>query len=344
MNTKQMSAVLDELEARAGASDSDREAWLLERLSGITATEIRDLIVKGPAFRNELLAIKRGDATDSFAPNRYTAWGKKREPVIAAQIQERFGIAPESRVFHRADNPRFLASPDGIGVVKGELVLAEIKATKKNLAPGGREFDSSGYAFQMQWQMFVTGATRCLFAWERHAEGWHDVGGEFEEPNVFEDPFSGVTFEHAWIERDQVVIDRLVKEAESFLRAVDGADAREVDPEIDRLAGLYFVQQQAEAAAKKAKEALGTQIKALIGDQSNFSQIGTFQVTLSAKPVETDVVDEDAARAERPKTFERFEAAKASRDRLLAKFTHKEWVQGRSTFRVTKPKPKEKSE
>ena len=39
-------AVLETLEARAGASDQDRPAWLAVRRTGITATEIRDLYQK----------------------------------------------------------------------------------------------------------------------------------------------------------------------------------------------------------------------------------------------------------------------------------------------------------
>ena len=44
MGTQTM-GVLDELEARAGASDQDREQWLAERRRGVTATELRDIML-----------------------------------------------------------------------------------------------------------------------------------------------------------------------------------------------------------------------------------------------------------------------------------------------------------
>ena len=69
--------MLEDLMARAGASDTDREAWLAERAQGVTATEIRDLAKCGAGFRLDLIAQKRG-APSTFTGNQYTAWRSRR--------------------------------------------------------------------------------------------------------------------------------------------------------------------------------------------------------------------------------------------------------------------------
>lgn len=171
------------LALRAGASDTDRELWLAERLRGVTATEIRDLVVKGPTFRRELIDIKLGRTVDSFTGNQYTAWGKKREPIIAAWVEQSFGILPESRVIRAAENLRLLASPDGVGVdFDGNLLLSEIKTSGHDIAPGTAKYADVGYLLQMIWGMRITGARRCLYVWEQHDGNWQDRGGDYLEP------------------------------------------------------------------------------------------------------------------------------------------------------------------
>ena len=82
MGTQTM-GVLDELEARAGASDQDREQWLAERRRGVTATELRDIMLA--SNRDVAIAdlVKKKREGDRFTGNAYTDWGNDREPVIA---------------------------------------------------------------------------------------------------------------------------------------------------------------------------------------------------------------------------------------------------------------------
>lgn len=266
--TTQFLSVLGDVFNRAGASDKDREQWLEERRNGITATEVRDLTVKGDSFRRELLAIKRGESVSAFVGNQYTDWGNKREPQIAEWVKLRYSLVnPESRVFHHATESRFLASPDGIGVVEfsthgddfvAELIVTEIKTSKHDISPGTDNYLRSGYFFQMQWSMFVTGAQRCLYVWEQHDNNWPEPAPLEMEPNS------------AWIARDEEVIHELVKTAEAFLAQLESGVADEAD-DYRELLTEWAAADRKEKAAKARKVELSEKIRALIGDRPKFS-------------------------------------------------------------------------
>lgn len=153
------------LEARAGASDEDRAAWLAERRTGVTATEMTQLYLK--RISKEALAAQKLSGVETFFGNAYTEWGKQRESVIAAEVQREYGIAPESRVFRSALNDRWLASPDGIGIDFDELLtLSEIKTAGMDISITSPDFRKKGYLVQMVWAMGVLGAGECVYAWE----------------------------------------------------------------------------------------------------------------------------------------------------------------------------------
>lgn len=254
--TAAISSKLLELEARAGASDQDREAWLAERRTGITATEVRDLWLekhgrKSYTSRRELIGRKLGRIPEvgDLSGVPVIGWGKDREPVIAAEIQRRFMIAPESRVFRALDVPRWLASPDGVGVdFDGELVVSEIKTAGKDIAPGTEAFAAKGYLAQMIWVMVVTGARRCLYGHEFRLDA---PGGGFE-PGLQR---------FWWIEWDADLAAELIDIADVFLADMDAAaagaepDEPVIDEELDTLAVNYLRGLDLEKQAKELKEA-----------------------------------------------------------------------------------------
>lgn len=209
--------VLADLLARAGAPDTDRPAWLAERRGGITATEVRDLHIRAKSTA-KLCAIKLEHEAEKdlgqFIPR--IRYGKDREPAIAEQLRGE-GFIPESRVFHHPENSRYLASPDGIRVDFDEnLDVSEIKTDEHGIRPGTPEWDATGYEYQAQWVMFVTGARRCRFVVEEC----------IRTPDGFE-PGGIVRF---WIERDEAVIAELVETADAFLAAMDDMRENGIDP------------------------------------------------------------------------------------------------------------------
>lgn len=209
-----MSVHLDNLNARAGASDQDRELWLQERTLGLTATQAKELMKGVDPFvlaADKLLDVPLED-------NKYMAWGRKREPVIAQYIEDHLvaDMKLEHRLFKSAANPRHLASPDMIKDCGTHLEGGEIKASKLLMTEGSEVFEQTGYFYQMQWQAYVCDFERVFFAFERHNGQW--VGGD---PETFPEPEVIYPVEGFWVERDEIVIQEMIERADEFLDIYD---------------------------------------------------------------------------------------------------------------------------
>jgi hypothetical protein len=171
--------------SRIVADSTDRVAWLRARSRGVTATDVARLSsLKAVAT----VALEKINGT-GFAGNAYTDHGREREPEIARWVRAAHGIAPSSALFHAHGETAHLATPDGVGVVAGALVLAEIKTTSS----GFRSIPRS-YLRQVWWQQYVLGAERTLFVWEQH----RDFVPIDDEPRVM------------WVDRDDNEIHVLV--------------------------------------------------------------------------------------------------------------------------------------
>jgi hypothetical protein len=309
-------SVLDELFARAGASDKDRLRWLAERAGGVTATEIRDLYMRYITV-SALIKKKLGPPEPPLT-TQWIMWGNTREPILADVVNRVYGIHDESRVFHSATNPRHLASPDGVGVVDGELVVSEIKTSKDDIRLGTKAFDKKGYAIQMTWVMFVTGAHRCLYVAEQHDSDWQDRGG----PNLEPEPL-GLVPTMEWFEYDEKLAKELEVIATGFLVALDAAKAGEVlqyDDDLDTLAVNILRFREEETSAKKAKESTWAQLQVkLRGEHDELSQESplariTWRAASSKTVVENvDVVqqDIDKAKAANPMAWAHLELCRA---------------------------------
>ncbi len=175
------------------ANSSDRVAWLRARSTGVTATDVARL-----ASDRSLSTVADEKLNGrSFAGNAFTDHGNAREPEIARWVQLHHGIQPSSALFHARDERLHLATPDGVGVVNGTVLLAEIKTTSM----GWRSIPRS-YLRQVWWQQYVLGAERTLFVWEQH----EDFVPMHDEP------------ESIWIERDDAEIRTLIGLANQLLR------------------------------------------------------------------------------------------------------------------------------
>jgi hypothetical protein len=157
-------------EDRIVARSEDRVAWL----SGVRA-------IQSVVFEKLL--------GGGFGGNAYTDYGREREPHIARWVQQQHGIAGNTALFRSRQEPRHMATPDGVALVNGEVVLAEIKTTNKPWRSIPRS-----YLRQVWWQQYVVGAERTLLVWEQHAD-FVPVGVEPE---------------CRWIERDDNQIHVLV--------------------------------------------------------------------------------------------------------------------------------------
>lgn len=217
-----------------GPSSTDREAWLEARRHVVTATDAYKLL------RGRYDTVRREkDSPSNWEGNRYTEHGRAREAVIMQEVEAEHGIRPNSRLVYGADE-RHAATPDGIS--DDGTLIAEVKTTKH----GWDSIRSAPpeYYSQVQWQLHVTGAARCLFAWEVHdgfVPGWP---------------------EHEWVERDETHIGELVNAADRFL----AGDARDEDPELELLIEEYARELERFETAQAFLEDAKTRIRKHVGD------------------------------------------------------------------------------
>lgn len=169
----------------------DRAAWLTARLNGVTATDVGKIVKLNGHFSDQraaLLEAKLSGQEGPFLP--VYQHGIDREPIIAAWVAAKYGIQPNS-LLCRGDNPRHLATPDGIGAG----VVAEIKTSTRALDQA-----LNTYRDQLQWQLHVTQSERLLFVVENR---------------------DSLRRETRWIERDDYRIWILAAHADAFIQELD---------------------------------------------------------------------------------------------------------------------------
>jgi len=145
--------------SRVLANSTDRVAWLRARSTGVTATDVARLSSERSL---DSVAFEKINGS-SFGGNAYTDHGNAREPEIARWVQTNHGIRPSSELFHAHGERSHLATPDGVSIIDGTVVLAEIKTTSTLWKSVPRS-----YLRQIWWQQYVLGAERTLLVWEQH--------------------------------------------------------------------------------------------------------------------------------------------------------------------------------
>ena len=173
-------------------SSQTRDLWLAARDRGVTATQVAK--ASTPAGMKEVLASLENPTP--VEPNGYMDWGVEREAYIAHVVKERYGILPNDWLLcaDGAGNEWQMATPDGLSL--DHKLIGEYKTSGKPL-----DKVPANYMRQVMWQLYVTGAEKCLFAYELRLEG----------PEGF---VPGFDVECQWIDRDEKMIADLIKVAE----------------------------------------------------------------------------------------------------------------------------------
>jgi hypothetical protein len=132
--------------------------------------------------------------------NAWMSWGNVREPYIAQIVKERYGLLPNDWLISAgvslSPDRWMMATPDGLSL--DHKMIGEYK-TGSSL---GKTIKAE-HVRQMQWQMWVTGAESCVYAFEERKEG----------PNGFA---PGFDVECRVVERDEKLIKELVSVAEKL--------------------------------------------------------------------------------------------------------------------------------
>jgi hypothetical protein len=173
---------------------SDRDAWLWHRSQGVTATMVAKAFT--PAGFAEVVAEMENPR--EVTPNAYMAWGNEREPFIAEFVKQRHGLLANDWLISaggRMSPDRWMmATPDGLSL--DHTMIGEYKTSGKPL-----DKIPAHYMRQIQWQLWCSDATSCVFAWELRM----DAPGGFAP---------GFDIETQIVQRDNALIEKLVAVAE----------------------------------------------------------------------------------------------------------------------------------
>lgn len=187
-----------EIQRFVASSSQSRQGWLDARGLGVTATTVaRAATPKG--FENETIHHSPSDVIEG---NPYIDFGVEMEPVIAAFVKDEFQIMPNDWLISASpEHQMYMATPDGLSL--DHLLISEIKTTGKDW--GEEKHIPIHYRRQVQWQLFCTGAKRCLFAWLLRKEVDGVMVPAWFEPKTL------------WIERDSTEISKLIDVADRLL-------------------------------------------------------------------------------------------------------------------------------
>ena len=267
-----------------------REQWLDARRRYVTATEVAQLARRGQDYWDELREIKAGQRTaPDISGLPAVRHGREREALIAPYVQSlEQGMVPNGDLYVR--NQRYAATPDliGDGIVGEIKTIKDTRLAKLQTAKG---WPTGQYYDQVQWQLFVTGAIACIFAWEPY-EDWD---GELVPR---EDMRDNIT-----IHRDDARINQLREVADAFL------DGRGVDIPTEvqvLLSQLRDVRKEKEHIAQPIldrEKALLDEIKQLAGGKAATWDSGDIRVSVSA-PGESKRFDKRKLFADNPQLVE----------------------------------------
>ena len=226
---------------------TDQEAWLTARREYLTASDVGRAI-RSPGYAARLRREKQAGVR-TFHGNKYTRFGQEHETGIGLDVSfdpdnEDDQLYMNGDVLWVSDEyPRFAATPDMVNADRS--VIGEIKTVKNTLDWGDGDIRPEYYD-QVQWQLMVTGARECVFAWrpyEELADGSLVLCGEVRKRRIQRDEAriaELVEFGLAWLEggaekpdvedllRDRLDVDRRIGELETEKKRLTALIAEQV--------------------------------------------------------------------------------------------------------------------
>ena len=182
-------------------AQAQTEAWYKARQYGVSATTVAKA-ASGPAGYKAELESNLHPEDNVVEDNAYMRFGRDMEEWLVTSLPEEFGIRHNDWLICGEGDYRWhLATPDGLN--SDWSVIAEVKTT-------GKDWDGTvipiQYRRQVQWQLHVTGAKLCVFAWMlRTTSEFGDFTPAWMEPK------------RIIIERDENMIADLIDVAQRFI-------------------------------------------------------------------------------------------------------------------------------
>lgn len=143
----------------------DTPEWHDIRKSGVSATAVAKACTPA-GFATAVREIWHG--VENIPDNDFMRFGRDQEKNIVADLQA-MGLYIEANDWLIAaegyTNRWQMATPDGLST--DHDTIAEVKTTGKDF--GKWASVPIQYRRQVQWQLYVTGAYKCIFAWQLRA-------------------------------------------------------------------------------------------------------------------------------------------------------------------------------
>lgn len=266
---------------------ADREAWLLRRREGITATDVAKL-ASGSLLARQALYKSKTEG-ESFRGNKHTERGNRLEPVVASWVDANYGIPSSGILYANAERPEFLATPDCFIWDEEQGALVEIKTTFEDWS----DKIPLKILRQIYWQAMVLDATFVGLAW------WQvdDKGQPFGmEPNFIE------------IKVDHAELARLIAVADEYLAWVDaGCPSFDSDLPLEVLEAIEVHVQAKQDIASAEKT-----IRAYLASSEQIQKDGLNRATpvggIAYRVTPSSEFDKAAAAEAEPALFEKWAA------------------------------------
>lgn len=181
-------------------SSSDYEKWLEVRATGVTATAVAKAVTP-EGFREVMDSLRN---PTPIADNDYMRFGREQESALIDKLSTQFDLEPNDWLIAKDDseNRWQMATPDGLS--PGHDLIAEVKTTGRDW--GEWRAVPGHYQRQVQWQLYVTGATSCVFGWMLRTTRQGDMVPAWPGPKF------------VVVNRDEALIERLIGVAENLYR------------------------------------------------------------------------------------------------------------------------------
>lgn len=218
--------------------------WLEQRKGWVTATDLAKIKGGTEAQFHKLWLEKRSGS--KFGGNKYTSWGKEREPVIAARVAawveaDRNITLERNDCLCVVDDLGLAATPDMMESGTDEpVMIGEIKTWLGEWESWEHFFRKKDeYVQQVQAQLIVTGADMCVFAVETYREDSADmIPGEIH---------------YTYIEPDLIAQENIKELVRRFYEYTPPETEHGDDKAKDIADDLFFIEAQIEEIKSEMK-------------------------------------------------------------------------------------------
>lgn len=189
---------------------SGTDAWYEARRGGISATAVARAATPA-GFAAEVDAMLN---PVEIGDNDFMRFGRDWEQWIVENIPTHYGLKHNNWLIHAEGHKWQLATPDALN--DDWSLIGEVKTTGKDWGDNAIPIQ---YRRQVQWQMYVTGAEACVFAWLLRVENREGFVPGWLEPK------------HTIIKRDDEMIAGLISVAERLQMEMVHHDQWELEKE-----------------------------------------------------------------------------------------------------------------